>query len=333
MNVSLRELTTLRVGGRPAYTVPVVSERDVFKVIEIAQQHRLPISVIGGGSNILARDGELPIVLMQVQIPGILFTDTGDRTVVEVGAGVAWDEFVAATVERGLWGVENLSGIPGTVGASPIQNIGAYGVEVRSLIVSLDAINLETGVARLFDQNMCLFGYRSSFFKSPAGRKYLVTCVRFLLSKVPQPKIEYKDLAQYGFKNKYPDLMSVREAVLSIRNAKFPDLTSLGTAGSFFKNIEVTREEYGNLGSIFPGVPGYPQQNGRVKVPIAYMLEALDYKGIRRGNVGLYERHALVLINYGNASYEEVDLFAKEIEKEIFHTTRIVIEREVISFP
>lgn len=332
---ALREQTTLRVGGAPAFAVSVESVQDVKHAIALGRSHQLPLAILGGGSNVLSRDGDLPIVLARVHVQGISYVDGNDNesVIVEVGAGVDWDTLVSHTVHDGLWGLENLSGIPGTVGASPIQNVGAYGVEVAHVIKGVYAVNLITGDEVYFDSQSCCFGYRTSYFKSQEGSRYLVTRVQFRLLRKPNPKLGYKDLSVYFQNSGSPTLLDIRDAILSIRHGKFPSISSVGTAGSFFKNLTMVEDEFERLSKQFQKLPGHVLAGGMRKVPLAFILEALGYKGYRQGDVGLSERHALVLVNYGKASFVDIDTFAREIEHQVQNNSGIIIEREVVLFP
>ena len=246
---------------------------------------------------------------------------------------------MAYTVKKDLYGLENLSGIPGTVGASPVQNIGAYGQEVKNVFCSLKTIDAETGEEKVFNNSDCQFAYRDSIFKRKenpsngrAGNKYIITEVTFLLKKNSQPNIGYKDLQLY-FLSKgacKPSLAEVRAAVLEIRAKKFPDLKTTGLAGSFFKNPIINQKEYDKLKEKFPGLPGFAEPNNKVKVPLAWVLDTIcKLKGYKEGKVGLYEKQPIILVNFGGATEKEVSTFAQKITKIVKEKTDLNIGWEV----
>jgi len=251
---------------------------------------------------------------------------------VEVGAGENWDSFVKEVVDRGLYGVENLSGIPGTVGATPIQNVGAYGTEVSDVLKWVEVFDQESGKVVRLNSAKCRFEYRDSIFKQPEGRRYIVTRVCFRLSASGSPNLSYRDLAeQFADVREEPALAAIRDAVLRIRANKFPDLKEVGTAGSFFKNPIIEEEHGKKLREIHPDMLMFPTRSGRhVKVSLAWILDHVcQMRGVRRGNVGTYERQPLVFITYKGATAAEVHAFAKEIADKVFNETGIVVTPEV----
>ncbi|MBP9771995.1 MAG: UDP-N-acetylmuramate dehydrogenase [Candidatus Pacebacteria bacterium] len=322
--------TTLRVGG-PARFCRVVETHDDFSEASLfIQQSGMRWMVLGGGSNVLPSDDSFDGCVVRMKMRGIeLVSETDSMVLVNVAGGEMWDEFVAYTVSKGWWGVENLSGIPGTVGATPIQNVGAYGVEVGSVIESVETRAIETGEKKSFSNQECMFGYRGSFFKTNEGKKHVVTSVLFRLTKNSAPKVDYKDLANV-FSSQTPTLSEIRNAVLLIRKEKFPDLGAVGTAGSFFKNPILTEERYKELQSMFPNIPSYPMKDNQRKIPLAWILDkVLHLNGYSLGNVGLFEHQPLVLVAKKGATAKEIDAFARSIEAMVFEKTGIVCEREV----
>jgi UDP-N-acetylmuramate dehydrogenase len=240
---------------------------------------------------------------------------------------------VAETVSRGLSGLENLSDIPGVVGASPVQNIGAYGVEVKDVIESVEVLDMRTRGLRTLAPEECAFGYRDSIFKHDEGKPFIVTNVSFSLSPVFHPNIAYKDLTEYFATRAAPSSSrEVRDAVCTVRAAKFPDLSVLGTAGSFFKNPVLSTEVKEALAAKYPDIPSFPAAPGWYKVPLAWILDhVLHVNGFRSGNVSLFEKQPLVLVAHTGATAREIDDFARDIEKKVFDATHIEIEREVQS--
>ncbi len=330
--VPLSSLTTLKVGGLARYRARCESVGDIHDAIASAQERGLPWRPLGEGSNVLASDEGYEGVVLSIGIPGIAFKEDADATLVTAGAGVPWDELVRETCARGLWGLENLAGIPGTVGAAPVQNIGAYGAEVKDTIRAVRAYDARSGDVRSFAPDECAFGYRESLFKRDA--MLVITDVTFALAREAAPSLAYKDLG--AAKDAGTDLSTpeaVASAVRAIRARKFPPLREYGTAGSFFKNPTVPLADFESLSTRYPGIPGFPNETG-VKVPLAYVLDkVLSLRGFADGKVSLYEKQPLVLVAEEGASATEVDAFANGIARRVHDATGIAIEREVRSFP
>ena len=268
----------------------------------------------------------------------VIKIDIKGVTGLKVGAGENWDDFVSQCVKNGLYGIENLSGIPGTVGASLVQNIGAYGVEVKDVIESVEVFDTETLTTKILSNKDCNFGYRDSIFKKPKGKKYIITYVTFKLKKEGKLNIEYKDVKNYFIeKGIIPTLQEVRKTILEIRKGKFPDLSKYGTAGSFFKNPIIKKEQYEKLLKEYPSIPHYEIYTAsggidelNMKIPLAWILDNVcNIKGIRKGNVGVYEKQPLVLVNWGGATAQEVKKYAEEITILVKQKTGIDIEPEV----
>lgn len=337
-NVPLAQYTTFKIGGKARYFCVISDAGELRQARAFAEKKNVPIFILGGGSNILVSDEGFPGLVIKNEIKGVFYEKQSDgKTLVTAGAGEDWDTFVADTISHNLGGLENLSGIPGTVGASPVQNIGAYGKEARSTIHSLTAINQTTGEEKVFLYAECDFGYRHSFFKTPAGKKWIIIQVCFLLDSNEAISIEYKDLIAY-FSGKDTAKLSrqdVREAVLAIRFAKLPELKSLGTAGSFFKNVTISKEQYEGLKIKWPELPGFPVSTfdsglSTIKIPLAWILDNVcGFKGYRVGEVGVYKNQALVLINYGKGTASDIANLADVMQKKVYEMTGITIEPEV----
>jgi len=330
-NVPLKSYTTFHIGGEAAYFTDVRSRSELGEAVSFAKKEKLPLFVLGGGSNILVSDSGFPGLVVRMSFSGISFEERDGSVEAIAAAGESWDDFVSESVKRNLWGLENLSGIPGTVGATPIQNVGAYGVEVKDVLSSVELFDTETLDVRNMGNQECFFGYRDSFFKREEGKRYIVTAVSFCLSKTPAPILSYRDLMN-RFSGTTPVLSEIRDAVLSIRSKKFPDLSRFGTAGSFFKNPILPYGAYEKLKHRFPDMPAFSTDGG-VKISLAYLLDALSLKGEREGDVGTFERQPLVIVNFADASAADVDAFAKKIEAIVKDSTGIVLEREVRSLP
>lgn len=330
-NVPLAPYTTLGVGGTASLFASVRTHDEVRELMLWAESESLPVLCIGGGSNILVPDGGIDGLVMHVAIDREEYRDTGDTVLVTVGAGVIFDMFVLHTVEHGLWGLENLSAIPGTVGGVPIQNVGAYGVEARDVIESVTVFDRETNTIKILTNAECAFAYRDSLFKHEGNGRYVVTAVTFVLSKTAQPQIRYKDLQIRFGEEKHPSIREIREAICEIRSHKFPDWHDLGTAGSFFKNPIVASEMHARIKALYPELPTYPESDGRFKIALGWILDrVLALKGYREGNIGLYSEQALVLVNHGGATAEEILVFSERIIQKVFDATGLHIEREVV---
>lgn len=328
--VSLASYTTLGVGGVAEYFAIASSEEELTLLTEYAREHDLRVSVLGGGSNLVVSDSGVKGLVIKNEIKGISHETENEKVLVTAGAGDGWDTFVEHTVEEGWWGLENLSAIPGTVGATPIQNVGAYGVEVGNLIEEVRVYSLREQKFLTLTQAECRFGYRDSVFKSEEGKGLVVVSVTYSLSTTPDPQIHYKDLAEY-FSNHsgIPSQLEIRNAVIEIRSKKFPDWKQLGTAGSFFKNPIVSTEHFNELSKQYVGLPGYPTDEGMVKVSLGWILDKVcDLRGARAGQVGTYENQSLVLINYGGATSVDINSFAEKIKETVLAKTKISIEME-----
>lgn len=328
----LRSYTTLKTGGVARYLVTVADRSDIAEAFAFVASHNLPYCIIGGGSNLLAPDEGFPGVIIKVALTGQRYdVDEDGSVLLSAAAGEEFDAVVALSVRSGYWGLENLSAIPGTIGATPVQNVGAYGVEVKDLIESVEVYHIPSGTFRSFTNAECRFGYRDSFFKREEGREYLITEVRMRLSTVPIRRLQYRDLAA-RFANSEPTLSEIRTAVTEIRAAKFPDWRVLGTAGSFFKNPIVSHAVASELQRSYPELPVFPVDAETTKVSLGYVLDKVcGLKGYRRGAVGLFEAQALVLVNYGGATTADITAFVAEVSEIVRAKTSIVIEPEVRS--
>ncbi|GAB4378669.1 MAG: UDP-N-acetylmuramate dehydrogenase [Salibacteraceae bacterium] len=289
-----------------------------------------PALVLGGGSNVLITS-DISGVVMKMEIPGIRVIDETDTyLLVEAGAGVVWHEFVMHCIEQNWAGVENLSLIPGSVGAAPMQNIGAYGVELESVFEKLEAYHWPEKRFVTFRKEECEFGYRDSIFKRQLKGEAIITSVTFRLSKVPKYNIGYGTLQQQlemmGVKEL--TLRAVSEAVMAIRRSKLPDPSKLGNSGSFFKNPVVDKATFEQLLQKYPDAVGYPVADG-VKVAAGWLIEKAGLKGKRFGNCGVHDRQALVLVNYGGATGAEIYRLSETVINRVYEQFGITLEREV----
>lgn len=332
-NISLREYTTFHIGGPAEYFVEVVDVPRLQRAVAWAKEHTLPITILGGGSNVFVGDEGVRGLVIHNVIKGRETEETGDEVLLTVGAGEVFDATVAFAVERGWWGLENLSCIPGSVGATPIQNIGAYGVEIQDRIVFVEVYDTQRDSLVQLTKEACGFTYRDSIFKHEEGKHYIVTRVAYRLSKKPSPILQYRDVAAWNEKRETkesPTLAEIRAAVCGIRSHKFPDWNVLGTAGSFFKNPTISEEHFNELVQQYPALPGYGAGQGRVKIALGWILDhVLAVRGVRAGNVGTYEGQALVVVNHGDATAEELETFVRDLARKIFDATKIAVEWEV----
>lgn len=306
------------------------------RLIEFANEDELksaltgavkPLLFMGGGSNLLFLNNFSGTVLHSV-IDNINIVAEDDNSVsVRVGSGVVWDDFVAYCVEKGWWGVENLSLIPGEIGASAVQNIGAYGVEVKDVLQSIEAISVDDLSKRIFTNAECNYAYRDSIFKKSLKGKYVITYVTYRLSKKANPNIGYGALKSVLAEN--PSLKEIRDAIIAVRNSKLPDPKVYGNAGSFFMNPVIPMEQFVALQSRYPEIPSYPASEGYIKVPAGWLIEKSGWKGKSLGNAAVYEKQALVLINRGGATGMEVKHLADTIIEDIKEIFGITLHAEV----
>ncbi len=328
--VPLSSITTFKSGGLASRVIHIQSVDDLAEARELLGTQ--PFYPLGEGSNVLPSDDGYDGTILKFEIPGIEFEEAGDETRVICGAGVSWDALVTVAAERNLWGIENLAGIPGTVGAAPVQNIGAYGAELSHVLRSVDVYDMRDGSRTTLPASECGLAYRDSRFKH---EKHLVIVrVTLALSKVGTPRIEYGDLLRA--RDAGQDLSSpaaIGAVVRSIRAGKFPDLSVFGTAGSFFKNPILTEEKYAELSLRYGTLPRFPNPSG-VKVPLAFLLDkALTLRGFRMGNAHLFGAQPLVLVLDPGGTSSEIETLAREVESRVYDATGIRIEREVRSLP
>ena len=328
-NIQLSAYTTLHIGGVADYFVEVTTKEELKAALSWAKAHTTtPPLILGGGSNVLISDEGYRGLVVVNRIEKIDYKEDGQQVFAYVGAGNILDAFIADTVAKKYWGLENLSAIPGTVGATPVQNVGAYGVEVGEYIDSVVAVHIDTQEEKIFSKEDCIFQYRNSYFKTDEGSKWIIIEVIFTLSTLVTPRTTYADLSLLS--NTEPTQEQIREAVISIRSKKFPDWNKVGTAGSFFKNPIISKAEFIELQKQYEDIVGYEQANESVKVSLGWVLDRIcGLKGYASGNVRLFEKQALVLVAEKNATAEEINLFAKKIEEKVFEKTKIKIEREV----
>lgn len=329
-NVSLKSYNTFGIDVRASRFVVLDQSTDLEKLPDLPgfQDQKL---ILGGGSNLLFRH-DFEGLVIQVGLKGIeLVREEQEDVWVAVSAGENWHQLVLTCVEKGWGGIENLSLIPGAVGAAPIQNIGAYGVELKDVFDSLEALNLETGAVERFDHAACQFGYRDSVFKREMKGRYLISKVILKLSKQHRLNTSYgaimKELEATG-PGPYT-IQAVSQAVIRIRQSKLPDPAVLGNAGSFFKNPEVDNSVFERIRESYPNMPFYPVREGITKIPAGWLIQEAGWKGKRFENYGVYERQALVLVNFGGAKGEDIYQLSGDIKASVAEQFGIELEREV----
>ena len=301
--------------------------KEVLRMAEVKEGRWLHI---GGGSNLLFT-GDYPGAVLHSAIKGHeIVKENGEEVIVRVGAGEVWDDFVAYTVAQGWYGAENLSLIPGEVGASAVQNIGAYGVEAKDLITEVEAVDVNTGEERVFKNEECGYTYRESVFKLSLKRRYVLTQVSFRLKKTPSYQLDYGNVrTELEKRGCGLTLENVRQTIIDIRNAKLPDPKIQGNAGSFFMNPMVSRSQFETLLAQYPQMPHYEVDAHRVKIPAAWMIDQCGWKGKQLGRAGVHDKQALVLVNLGGATGKEIIRLSEEIQKSVFDKFGVLILPEV----
>jgi UDP-N-acetylmuramate dehydrogenase len=330
-NISLKQLNTFGMEAKAKEFVDVHSREELEVLCSNFNLIDRKVLVLGGGSNmLLTKDVEGMVI--KISIKGIeVVQEDSDFVWVKAMAGEVWHEFVLWTIEKGYGGLENLSLIPGCVGASPMQNIGAYGVEIKNTFDSLEAITIDGGVFTTFNHTECKFGYRESIFKQEAKGKYIIASVTFKLSKNPTFNTTYgaiqQTLQKYGIE--HPSVKSISDAVIEIRSSKLPNPKVLGNAGSFFKNPEIPTAQFEALKKQYPEMVGYPTTLGYTKVAAGWMIEQCGWKGKVVGHAGSHKDQALVLVNYGGATGSEIWQLAMDIQASVNQKFGITISPEV----
>ncbi|KIP88826.1 MULTISPECIES: UDP-N-acetylmuramate dehydrogenase [Pseudomonas fluorescens group] len=327
--VSLKAFNTFGVDVRAQLFAEAHSDADVREALAYAASHDVPLLVIGGGSNLLLT-ADVQALVLRMATRGIrLLSDDGSRVVIEAEAGEPWHPFVQHTLAQGLAGLENLSLIPGTVGAAPMQNIGAYGIEIKDVFAGLTALDRESGELRDFSLEDCNFGYRDSLFKQQPGR-WLILRVRFRLDRAAHLHLEYgpvrQRLSEQGIEQPTPT--DVSRAICSIRSEKLPDPAVLGNAGSFFKNPLVPAAVVTQIKAQHPDLVAYPQADGQMKLAAGWLIERAGWKGFRDGDAGVHKLQALVLVNYGTATGLQLLDLAQRIQKDIAERFHVELEME-----
>ena len=329
-NYCLKNLNTFAIKAKTKYYTTFKSINELENILSSKIYKNNKSFILGGGSNILLTQNFNGLILHN-KILGIEILDNTEKhTIVKVGAGVIWQDFVDWSLEKNLSGIENLSLIPGSVGASPVQNIGAYGVEIKNYITKVITFDLEKNTTRIFSNKECQFEYRNSIFKMELKNKILITHVEFKLYKTNINEISYGDIQQELKKLKLnPSPKNISTAVINIRNKKIPNPKILANSGSFFKNPIISTEKFNSLKKDFPEIIGYKVSENKTKVAAGWLIENAGLKGYRNRDAGIHKKQALVLVNYKNASGKDILNLANKIQKIIFEKYKIQIVPEV----
>lgn len=330
-DVQLKPFNTFGIEAFANYFVEVSSVEELKNVLSNPDLAPMQKLILGGGSNMLLTQDFQGLVI-KMNIKGIsIIKEDNEHVWVRAGAGVVWHEFVCFCVENQYAGVENLSLIPGTVGAAPMQNIGAYGVEIKDTFDSLECLEIASGNIQAFDNITCRFGYRESIFKHEAKNRYIILNVTFRLNKKHQLQTAYgaiqETLTTMGISE--PSIKDVSNAVIAIRQSKLPNPAEIGNAGSFFKNPEISKKQFEGLKNHYPTIPSYPIDEDTVKVPAGWLIEQAGWKGSRFGNVGVHAKQALVLVNYGGGKGNEIKELSQKIQASIQEKFGILLSAEV----
>lgn len=330
-NVDIKNYCTFKIGGRAKYFAVIENIEDLKDILEFSKTNNVPIFILGGGSNIIFPDGNINLLVLKIEIFGFNIIKEDDKTVnIKMGAGEIWDQVVEKTVELGFSGLEALSAIPGTVGATPVQNVGAYGVEVKDTILEVEVFDIEKGITKKLSNEECKFGYRDSIFKNVAKGKYIIISVTYSLSKLP-PKIpQYPDTIKYFNERNiaYPRLKEIRQALIEIRWNKLPNPKDTPNTGSFFKNPMVLKEVVEKILKDFPEAKIFRIDDNLFKIPAGWLIDNAGLKGKAFGNISIYDKNALVLVNNGGASFQDLINARNEIVKTIEDKFGIILEQE-----
>jgi UDP-N-acetylmuramate dehydrogenase len=329
-NISLKPFNTFSLDKKARFFTSVNSREQLIEALIWSKNMGLEVFILGGGSNILLTK-DINSLVIKIEISGIeVIKEDSDFIWVKVGAGENWHNFVLHAIENNWAGIENLSLIPGTVGASPMQNIGAYGVEIKDVFHSLKALKRATLEQHEFDATACKFGYRESVFKNDLKGQFIITSVTFKLKKKPDFKLDYGAIKEVLAEDQKStlSLRTVSNAVIKIRRSKLPDPKEIGNAGSFFKNPTISKEAWLKLKKAYPNIPGYELPEG-IKVPAAWLIEQTGWKGKRFGEIGVHQNQPLVLVNFGTGDGNEIKLLSEKIQNSVAENFGIKLLPEV----
>src|SRR3989344_2359882 len=329
-NYGLAKLNTFGISARAKFFTEIHDENNLKELFILPEFKNNDKLFLGGGSNVLFTKDFNGIIVLN-KLKGIkILEETPKYSLLRAMGGEIWHDLVSFAVSREYWGIENLSLIPGTVGAAPMQNIGAYGVELKETLENVEAYEIETGVKRIFKKEECDFGYRDSIFKNKLKGRYFISAITLKLNKTEKKNISYKVLREYLEKNKIEVRTSkdISDAIIQIRRSKLPDPAVIGNAGSFFKNVFLKSEKLKQLLEKYPKMP-YFEEDGLIKIPAGWLIEQCGWKGKRVGNVGVHDKQALVLVNHGGATGEEMRNLAEQIINAVFTKFSLTLVPEV----
>ena len=330
-NISLKQYTTMKLGGEARYMATADSASDVVSLYRNARKENLPIFVLGGGSNVITHDEVFEGIVLLNKIKGFeVISETDETTDIKIGAGEVWDEVVEKAIGLGLQGVEAMSGIPGTAGAAPVQNVGAYGQEIADTLISLEAYDSKTDTIVTISANECDFSYRNSIFRDKEKGRYCILNITLRLNKAEPKPPYYASLQKYIDDNdiREVNLSVIRVAVLNIRSEKLPDPAELPSAGSFFKNALVEKWKLEELQKEYNDIPNYAMSDGRYKIPTGWLIDKAGLRGYRSHGMRVYEKNALVLVNDSATGYDDLAAIREEIMQIVFDKFGIKIEQE-----
>ena len=330
-NISLKQYTTMKLGGEARYMATAASASDVVSLYRNARKENLPIFVLGGGSNVITHDEVFEGIVLLNKIKGFeVISETDETTDVKIGAGEVWDEVVEKAIELGLQGIEAMSGIPGTAGAAPVQNVGAYGQEIADTLISLEAYDSKTDTIVTISADECDFSYRNSIFRDKEKGRYCILNITLQLNKAEPKPPYYASLQKYIDENdiREVNLSVIRVAVLNIRSEKLPDPAELPSAGSFFKNALVEKWKLEELQKEYSDIPNYAMSDGRYKIPTGWLIDKAGLRGYRSHGMRVYEKNALVLVNDSATGYDDLVAIREEIVQIVFDKFGIKIEQE-----
>ena len=330
-NISLKQYTTMKLGGEARYMATADSASDVVSLYRNARKENLPIFVLGGGSNVITHDEVFEGIVLLNKIKGFeVISETDETTDVKIGAGEVWDEVVEKAIGLGLQGVEAMSGIPGTAGAAPVQNVGAYGQEIADTLISLEAYDSKTDTIITISADECDFSYRNSIFRGKEKGRYCILNITLRLNKAEPKPPYYASLQRYIDENdiREVNLSVIRVAVLNIRSEKLPDPAELPSAGSFFKNALVEKWKLEELQKEYNDIPNYAMSDGRYKIPTGWLIDKAGLRGYRSHGMRVYEKNALVLVNDSATGYDDLAAIREEIVQVVFDKFGIKIEQE-----
>lgn len=320
----------MRVGGEARFFCIVKSLEDLKEAVSFCRENKIKFFVLGGGSNIIFSDKGFDGLVIKNEIKNCEILDFDENTkLLKLGAGENWDRAVSFSLYNNLFGLENLSYIPGTVGASAVQNIGAYGVEAKDFIFSVEVYDFDREDIFEFENKNCNFSYRSSIFKK--NKKFIITSVTYKLNKKFFPNTKYSGIKE-KLQNKTVDNLTakdIRDIIISLRKEKLPEISELASVGSFFKNPILSKEKFENIQKRFPNIPSFCAEGDMVKIPLGFVLDKICLlKGYKEGEIGTYEKQALVIVNFGGASAKDIFIFSKKIKQKVFEKIGIEIEEE-----